>query len=1211
MSGPTQNKKTTIKQNKKTNQHPLFRIVVKQTMATPTNHSIVAFLCAFLLFTLSHASTVRTRTSTNPKIFDSVNSFHASNSEILDTELLELLASSAQKYDCSTGEKDVETIIDEVSAKNKQAQETLEQHCQDTLDGLKITRTTAKTNADTYLVNATKDAKQMLKDSIAEVNNQYDTFEASHTTKVAVKRAAKEQVKANHTLASTLFEVAKNKYLATKTQLSTRETTEKQRAITEATRISSVQISTVENALSNQEEKISFANTTKIQNLNNCAATNTVRKNIILSDRESITKIKALQDKLAALKSRTSSVGTGTATSFLEIDTGLSDNFDEMLQQNLDTQKKWNATCETILSSYDESLMQQKNRAQSIRDNAKPKHTLTYDEEVDTANATFQVVYDVQENAVQTAQEDTKAKELTANSANKIFEEMRKKHSTAKQISEEETSGLQETKSQDEIRVNSNAEEELSRLLSVMNATTASALLRMTTHAGECLQSKNERSSYVEQDEQLVLEIQPLLSRLVACKQSTDTSLLELNAREQMEVQCANTQRRLVALKTTFSLLLEEKGVSGNINDWNEKLAQEKMDIANTFTKCTEVNNNTYASAMAEAREAYATDVLQTNNIRDKHHARIANTTTIKIAAINQKYSDVQIPYLNAQEIKREADEEWTTATAVETQAVETQKEQVKLANVQKTKAIGDALKQKNDSIESDKKTATGIVTDAKNSHKINTLAKEKECNEETVALKEEEVNLRNIVSELASIQATLSGPEQTKTVVVLKQKLVFKGVTAEALNTPETKAKIETELMKQLYVQAPSTLSITSIRNSLSSSFIETTASGGGVPRRRHSVEINYEIVAPVGQDTAKLEEKMKTLDKKKSIVEVVAAEAKVDIKSVFMEKPKPIEKKEKIRPTKGFANMDVDVEEMEKRLAKEVIDVETTFNTCKDTAHSLSNETINNADSEYAQTENDAEKLALKETTTSGELKVVTLADIAREQKIADDANDREVQALEKSQEDYDQAVLNLESAETIKKDELKTATSDKEETIQDANEEKTRYINNANTTAASMVLIADTNYNADTNHTLTDCQIEKSILDEEVLILDTIKEKMGKLSLGSAKNKLGSATKKTAANTAAVADKAARAALTRQLANVATGSTKMSETTISSLSSVMSSDAAANQKEDMTASVEGSILDALAYKRATFASLPCKFCVGSYFLYESDCTIFFSVL
>merc|ERR1712166_1453830 len=111
--------------------------------------------------------------------------------------------------------------------------------------------------------------------------------------------------------------------------------------------------------------------------------------------------------------------------------------------------------------------------------------------------------------------------------------------------------------------------------------------------------------------------------------------------------------------------------------------------------------------------------------------------------------------------------------------------------------------------------------------------------------------------------------------VVVLKQTLVFEGVTAEALNTPETKAKIETELKTQLHVQAPYTLSITSIGNGRSSSFIETTASD--TEDTEKSVEINYEIVAPVDQDHAKLEEKMKTLDKKKSIVEVVAAEAKV----------------------------------------------------------------------------------------------------------------------------------------------------------------------------------------------------------------------------------------------------------------------------------------------------------------------------------------------
>ena len=89
----------------------------------------------------------------------------------------------------------------------------------------------------------------------------------------------------------------------------------------------------------------------------------------------------------------------------------------------------------------------------------------------------------------------------------------------------------------------------------------------------------------------------------------------------------------------------------------------------------------------------------------------------------------------------------------------------------------------------------------------------------------------------------------QMKKVVVLQQKLEFKGVDAKELNTSASKMKIETELIQQLNVQAPTTLSIISIGNSqnvppppsVSSLFIETENVKAHIEK---SVEIDYEIV-------------------------------------------------------------------------------------------------------------------------------------------------------------------------------------------------------------------------------------------------------------------------------------------------------------------------------------------------------------------------------
>ena len=649
------------------------------------------------------------------------NALNTINYPLLDTLSVSFIERAAQKYDCNTGEKDIDAILDEVTASNKQAKQTLTTNCQTQFSELEKTLTLKKEESSIFLAKAKQTANQEFKLASTEVNDQYTTVQTRHTNNVTIALETKEEVETIHTFASVMFEESSAEYTITKTQLSTRETTESTRAATETTRIGRAQASTVENALSNQLEKITLANTTKMQNLDNCAATNTVRKNLIISDRESITKIKALQEKLAALKSRTSSTSTGTENSFLEIHTGLMDNYDEMLQQNLDSQKSWNATCRSILNSLDEDLLVQQKKAQSIRDNAVPKHTLTYDEEVDTAKDTYQAVYDVQEQAVQTAQGDQTAKELTATNAKNKLEEETIKETAAKKINEEETKENEETNLRVTKRINRNADAELATLLNDMNLTTTDAEQVQTNSKKHCLTAKNVAENLVSEDTKLVNEIQPLLSKLLACKQSKEpaaTSLLEVNTHTQkmtehetMAVQCANTQRRLEALSGKTSIVssflqvsqvsqLSQLSSPNNLETWIEQLQAETINIAKDFTTCTEASSSAYATALSQARSTYDADVQQTNDARDQKTETILNTTKIGLIEINQKYSNVHIPYLKAQKTENTANKESTRATVFLSNAVETQTKQVKLADDQKTKSLSDALKLKTFSIE-------------------------------------------------------------------------------------------------------------------------------------------------------------------------------------------------------------------------------------------------------------------------------------------------------------------------------------------------------------------------------------------------------------------------------------------------------------------------------------------------------------------------------
>ena len=93
----------------------------------------------------------------------------------------------------------------------------------------------------------------------------------------------------------------------------------------------------------------------------------------------------------------------------------------------------------------------------------------------------------------------------------------------------------------------------------------------------------------------------------------------------------------------------------------------------------------------------------------------------------------------------------------------------------------------------------------------------------------------------------------------------------------------------------------------------------------------IDYEIVAPIDQEIEKLEETMKSLDQKMSIVKVVATEAKVDVSSITMQKLKPIQKKQEIRKRKVKVEVEtqvpIQVEERVQETIQEPIQVPVKF--------------------------------------------------------------------------------------------------------------------------------------------------------------------------------------------------------------------------------------------------------------------------------------------
>ena len=233
---------------------------------------------------------------------------------------LSFISELARKYDCASGEKNIETIVDEVMIKNKQTRNDLDKSCQQKQKDFELKRTSKQTYATELLTNATNDANTVYGMDFAAANSKLETTEQHHASAVSALLTTKTEMEKTHLKASNTFQSSVVKYNNTKKSLAFRHVAELARYAAEETRVSTAETSTVQTALLSQAEKTNFANTTKTNNLESCVKNNDDIQKILKADRASIVKIKVLQEKLETLKLRMSG---SMSDSFLEVHVSL------------------------------------------------------------------------------------------------------------------------------------------------------------------------------------------------------------------------------------------------------------------------------------------------------------------------------------------------------------------------------------------------------------------------------------------------------------------------------------------------------------------------------------------------------------------------------------------------------------------------------------------------------------------------------------------------------------------------------------------------------------------------------------------------------------------------------------------------------------------------------------------------------------------------
>ena len=169
------------------------------------------------------------------------------------------------------------------------------------------------------------------------------------------------------------------------------------------------------------------------------------------------------------------------------------------------------------------------------------------------------------------------------------------------------------------------------------------------------------------------------------------------------------------------------------------------------------------------------------------------------------------------------------------------------------------------------------------------------------------ELGMKNCQECKDYMKCMYTGIEQLE-VVVLSQALIFEGIIAKQINTPEKKRIIGEKLKQELQVKSPSTFTITSITDQTSeTSLLQLLDRRHPFSTKQTSVvKIEYEIRIPSSvssEDISLYREKMQNIMEKDNdnessqIVDVIAQEANVQVEQIRMAARAPTEKKKMYR--------------------------------------------------------------------------------------------------------------------------------------------------------------------------------------------------------------------------------------------------------------------------------------------------------------------------
>ena len=726
------------------------------------------------------------------------------------------IAALAEKYDCVTGEGDLESVLDEIANKNVAAKAQLEESCDNSMTGYNTDLAARQKATKAMRVEARPNAIKAELKKIADATASFHRLDEEHVE--AVSKAEAHSIKKQSE-----YDAHEIRYNGENGEVATYNA-EVGQLVADRAAAASAYATSMENArvtLANgkakedgiRNNKITVAGDDKVEDDNTCAVDYAARQKIATEDEGIVSELITIRNKLDSLGERSGAVAGHQNGAFLEMTQErvqaaiqVHANYDKLLTSKNDEITQFKAACAQSIADYDAELAKKRSEANKIRSETDGIHGGVFDTEKAATDEELRIVVDRHSEDVALRTTNEAAATTDAGLKQSDFDTKEDTYNTVKA-----TVAVERTNAENH-QTDSNAAIEATRVKTISDANTfetttiASANTARSEEETACDTAQTDRLAMIGGDEAAITEITRLVNKLDRCKAESSTvasSLLEVAASKSTvsaieSMSCGAVAARLTELRAT-SFLETASPTTGTLNAFGDRVEQEKVHAQGNHDQCDLAAKNAFESAELAAQTLLKKETATANTNAATETKTINDAFARTTEHLNKRYSDAETPYLLAKSLSEAANIKMAQMKSELKTALSSQAEKVGAANTVHAGKMKASTEKRAQGIADDLAEAKGIEDNAVAAHKLATDTENAKCAKENQAKDGEKKHLAQFVARIKSLSAHhegLTGNDETSMATdIINMQAAIKNERADSEVDKTTCLKISLDL--------------------------------------------------------------------------------------------------------------------------------------------------------------------------------------------------------------------------------------------------------------------------------------------------------------------------------------------------------------------------------------------------------------------------------